>query len=240
MRPAVVWHEVECGGYGADLAVWEELAERATPPVLELGAGSGRVALHLARRGREVWALDADPALLETLAAHAAAEGLEVRTECADMRALSLDRRFGLILAPMQVLQMIGGPGARRAALERSAAHLAPGGLLAAAVVEPGATTPGVPAAALPDVREVDGWVYSSLPVAVATAEGCVEIRRLRQSVSPDGALSEEEHRDRLDALDVGALEAEGARAGLSVAWRLEVQPGDGHVGSTVVVLRRA
>jgi hypothetical protein len=152
---------------------------------------------------------------------------------------MSLDVRFSLILAPMQVIQMIGGPDARRAALERAAAHLAPDGRIAAAIVEPGAA-PGGPAAALPDVREIDGWVYSSLPVAVATAEGYVEIRRLRQSVSPDGALSEEEHRDRLDALDAGVLEAEGVLAGLSPAGRLEIQPGDSHVGSTVVVLRKA
>ena len=73
-------------------------------------------------------------------------------------------------------------------------------------------------------MRERDGWVYSSLPVAVVTdGDGGLEIRRLRQSVSPDGALSEEEHTDRLDALDADALEAEAAEAGLRPAERLEV-----------------
>jgi hypothetical protein len=84
----------------------------------------------------------------------------------------------------------------------------------------------------------MDGWVYSSLPVAVATGRGGVEIRRLRQSVSPSGSLSEEEHTDRLDALPADTLEAEATRVGLSPARRLEIQPGDGHVGSTVVILR--
>lgn len=240
MRSAVVWHEVECGGYSVDLTVWERLADRAAPPVLELGCGSGRVALHLARRGHPVWAVDANPSLLETLATRAAAEGLDVHTTCADMRTMALDQPFELVLAPMQVLQMLGGPQDRRAALQRAAAHLAPGGRLAAAIVEPGETPPGGPAAALPDVREVDGWVYSSLPVAVATAAGGVEIRRLRQAVSPDGSLSEEEHTDRLDALEAGVLEAEAAQQGLSPARRLEIEPGDGHVGSTVVILRQA
>jgi tRNA G46 methylase TrmB len=46
-----IWHDVECGSYQADLPLWEELAQRAQGAVLELGCGTGRVALHLARRG---------------------------------------------------------------------------------------------------------------------------------------------------------------------------------------------
>jgi hypothetical protein len=49
--------------------------------------------------------------------------------------------------------------------------------------------------------------------------------------------VSEEEHADRLDALEVEALESEAAEVGLRPAGRLEIPPGDGHVGSTVVIL---
>ena len=49
-----IWHEVECGSYAADLALWSELAAEVAGPVLELGCGTGRVALHLAAEGREV------------------------------------------------------------------------------------------------------------------------------------------------------------------------------------------
>jgi SAM-dependent methyltransferase len=234
---AAVWHEVECGGYTADLAAWEGLADPVDGPVLELGCGTGRVALHLARRGCEVWAVDADPSLLEALAARAAAERLSVHAACADVRALQLDRDFDLIIAPMQLLQMLGGRAGRGAALERAAAHLGPAGRVAAAIIESAAASLDGPAAALPDVRERDGWVHSSLPVAVGTTAGGVEIRRLRQSVSPDGSLSEEEHTDRLDALDANALEVEAASAGLRPAGRLEVAPADGYLGSVVVIL---
>jgi SAM-dependent methyltransferase len=234
---AAIWHDVECSGYTADLAVWEELIEPLEGPVLDLGCGTGRVALHLARRGCDVWAADADPPLLEELAARAAAEGLAVRAICADVRSLELDRRFGLVIAPMQLLQMLGGRAGRRAALERAVAHLARGGRVAAAIVERAATHLRGPTAALPDVRERDGWVYSSLPVAVGTDEGDVEIRRWRQAVSPDGALSEEEHIDVLDALDAGALEAEGAAVGLQRGGRLEIPPADGYLGSVVLIL---
>jgi SAM-dependent methyltransferase len=236
---AAVWHDVECGGYAADLPVWERLAGAADGPVLELGCGTGRVALRLAARNNEVWAVDADASLLEALQARAAAQGLGVRAICADIRALDLDREFALILAPTQLLQMLGSAAARHAALERAAGHLASGGRLAAAIVEPLSPSRDGPAAALPDVRELDGWVYSSLPAVLVTAGGDLEIHRHRQAVSPNGSLSEEEHTDRLDALDADALEAEATTPSLRPAGRLEVPPTEGYLGSTVVILER-
>ena len=240
MSSAAIWHEVECGGYAADLPVWERLAAPSHGPLLELGCGTGRVALRLADGGHEVWGVDADASLVEALRARAAAQGLAVRAICADVCALELDREFELILAPMQLLQALGSAPARRAALERAADHLAPSGRLAAAIVEHPSATPDGPEAALPDIRELDGWVYSSLPAVHVSAAGQLEIRRHRQAVSPDGSLSEEECTDRLDALDAGALEAEAGTLGLRPVARLEVPPADGYFGSTVVVLERS
>ena len=239
MRRAAVWHEVECGGYAADLPLWERLADDAAGPVLELGCGTGRVALRLAGGDTEVWGVDADASLIEALRAQASTQGLALRAVCADVRALDLGRAFELILAPMQILQMLGSATERRAALARVAGHLAPGGRLAAAIVEAPPGSLDAPRAAIPDVRELDGWVFSSLPVARLTGRGDLEIHRHRQAVSPEGALSEEEHSDRLAALDPDTLEAEGATAGLRPGGRLEVPPADGYLGSTVVILER-
>jgi SAM-dependent methyltransferase len=240
MTTAAVWHEVECGGYAADLGVWEELTEAADGTALELGCGTGRVALRLARRGQPIWAVDADPALLHALEGQASREGLVIRTACADVRALALDRQFELIIAPMQLIQMLGGEAGRRAALERAAAHLSGAGRVAAAIVERPAASVERATAALPDVRERHGWVYSSLPTIVPTADGDLEIHRLRQAVSPGGSLSEEDHVDRLDALDADRFEREASCCGLRPATRLEVPAADGYLGATVVVLRSA
>jgi SAM-dependent methyltransferase len=235
-----LWHEVECGGYTADLVTWERLAEATRGEILELGCGTGRVAAHLARRGHRLRAVDFDPVLLEALAAQASRERLPIRVACADVRALALERRFELVIAPLQLLQMLAGEPARRATLARAAAHLCGEGRLAAAIVERPAASLDRATTALPDVRERGGWVYSSLPTIVPTAGGEIEIRRLRQAVSPDGSLSEEDHVDRLQALDADRLEAEAGTAGLRPLDRLDVPAADGYLGATVVILGRA
>jgi SAM-dependent methyltransferase len=63
----VLWHDIECGGYDLDLPLWRELAGREGSPVLDVGAGTGRVALDLARRGHEVVAPRPQRGALEAL-----------------------------------------------------------------------------------------------------------------------------------------------------------------------------
>jgi len=92
---ATIWHDVECGGYSADLPLWDELADSAGPgPVLELGCGTGRVALHLARRGHRVVGLDRDSELVEALRQRAGE--LPVRAVAADARDFDLGEEVAL------------------------------------------------------------------------------------------------------------------------------------------------
>ena len=242
-----IWHDVECGSYTADLPAWLELASAAPGPVLELGCGTGRVALHLAASGHEVVALDSEPALLAELAGRAAARSLDVETVLGDARLLDdlegLDREFAAILAPMQLVHIVGGPGGRAALLTGAAARLRAGGVIAAAVLAPDAfevaSHPDLPL--LPDVREADGWVYSSQPLGVAASVGGgIEIRRLRQAVSPSGDLADEVHSIHLDGVTADDFEAEAEAVGLRPQQRIEVPPTDDHVGSTICVLEAA
>jgi SAM-dependent methyltransferase len=242
-----IWHDVECGAYAADLPLWEELAERQGGTVLELGCGTGRVALHLARRGYEVVGLDLDPELLAVLRERASdlrhsGVGREpealVEPLLADAREFALEEPASLVLAPTHLLQLLPDAEERAKSLRCIADALRPGGLLAASIIEEMPEPDGAPPP-LPDVREVDGWVYSSLAVEAAIGPGEIVVRRLRQTVSPEGSLSEEPNEVRIATFSAESLEREGAALGLVPAGRHEIPPTELHVGSLVVLLER-
>lgn len=238
---AAAWHDVECGGYTADLRVWRELAQEAQGLVLELGAGTGRVALDLAERGHPVVALDVDPALTAALTARARGRGSRLETVIADARSFDLGRSLALVIAPMQVVQLLGGAAGRRAMLEAARRHLMPGGTLAMAIADPleGADADSV-LPPPPDVREVDGWVYSSRPVTMREAPASVAIDRVREAVSPDGELHRSMVTVDLDRVTASDLEALGAEAGFAALPRRAVPATGSYVGSEVVVLECA
>ncbi|HET9676887.1 MAG TPA: class I SAM-dependent methyltransferase [Solirubrobacterales bacterium] len=234
---ATIWHDVECGSYDADLSLWEELAERCGGPVLELGCGTGRVSLHLARRGHTVVGLDRDSELLAALTSRGG--GLSLSTVEADARAFELAEPASLVLAPTHLLQLFPDSTQRVECLRCIASALRPGGLLAAAIIESMPEPDGAPPP-LPDVREVDGWVYSSLAIEAAVSPGEIVVRRLRQLVSPDGSLSEEPNEVRIATFTAEALEVEAATCGLFPAGRREIPPTAMHEGSLVVLLTRS
>ena len=236
MSAAVTWHDVEHGAYDADLPLWRELAAAAHGPVLDLGAGTGRVAIDLAAHGHDVVALDSDPALLGTLAKRDS----RVTTVTADARDFDLTASFALVIAPMQLVQILGGHGGRLAMLEQVRSHLEPGGIFAAALAEPRDAIPDSGASPpLPDMLERDGWVFSSQPVSVREENGCVIVTRRRQAVSPAGGLEEETAEIALDLVTADELEHEARSAGLTPAERRVVADTPDHIGSTVILCRR-
>jgi SAM-dependent methyltransferase len=237
MNSNVLWHDLECGAYTADLPLWRELAALTGGPILDVGAGTGRVALDLARRGHEVVALDRDPDLLAELDRRRGE--LPVSSVLADAREIDLPQRFALIIVPMQTIQLLDGPGDRLALLHGVAAHLDPDGRFAAALAD---ALEGFDVEhdepPVPDVLERDGWVYVSQPLRVATGDGAVTIERERSAVSPSGERTATPDRVRLAHLDAPTVEAEGAEAGLRPAGRRRIAPTADHVGSQVVILR--
>jgi SAM-dependent methyltransferase len=234
---SVIWHDLECGGYLEDLPVWRELAEQLGAPVLDVGAGTGRVSLDLARRGHEVVALDVDAELLAELGRRA--DDVPLTTAVADARDFALGQRFPLIIAPMQTVQLLGGRAGREAFLGCAREHLAPDGRLAVAIAETidayevaeGALGP------LPDVLEREGVVYFSQPTAIrADGDGFV-LERRRERVTVDGARTVEDNHIHLDRLTAEELEDEARAMGLRVAARRLIDATDDHVASTVVML---
>jgi SAM-dependent methyltransferase len=233
---SVTWHEVENGSYDADLWLWRELAEAADGPILDLGAGAGRVAADLTAHGHEVVALDADAELLAVLEERVP----RVVTVQADARRFRLDRSFALAIAPMQLAQILGGPAGRTQMLERVHAHLTPGGRFAAAltdlrevILDDTASPP------LPDMLERDGWVFSSQPVSLTADDDGLVVERCRQAVSPEGEIEEEMAAIAFDYVSAGRFEAEARSAGLEPTGRREIAETLDHFGSTVVICRR-
>jgi SAM-dependent methyltransferase len=249
----VVWHDLECGSYRVDLAVWRELAERHPGSLLDVGAGTGRVALDLARAGHDVTAVDVDPVLLDALRTRAGRS--RIQAVCADARSLRLDRRdFSLCLAPMQTIQLLGGSAQREAFLRAARAHLRPGGLLACAIlsrVEPFDCADGQIGPS-PERTRMDGLLYVSRPTRVALLRRAVVIERDRRIFAPrppgatvatgdeDAAveLSCEHDVIELDRVSAAELEREGIAAGLRPEPTREVPSTADHVASTVVMLR--
>jgi SAM-dependent methyltransferase len=236
----VIWHDVECAAYAADIPLWRELAGAANGPILDLGCGTGRVALDLAARGHDVTALDSEPEFLRVLASRAREQGLRVRTEIADARSFALGREFALAIAPMQVVQLLGGQSGRLRMLGCLRDHLREGAPFAAALADPFEGIPVEHAAPpVPDVREQDGWVFSSTPLAVRADGDATAIDRLRQSVSPDGLLEEAVTSIRLDDARPEELEHLGASLRFRTRPRRYVPATGDYVGSTVVVLEK-
>jgi len=238
--PHVIWHDLECGSYHEDLPLWRALAARHDGPVLDVGAGTGRVTLELARQGHTVTALDLDQELLAELAATAG--GVDVSTVVADARDFALETTFALCIVPMQTIQLLGGSRQRRAFLACAGRHLQPGGVLAIAIadeLEPfDAEADAFVVAPLPDVCERDGVVYSSRPTAIRERDGGFVLERRRETVSASGELTVELDEVGLDSVSAETLEREGADAGLRPSGRTQIPATDDYVASVVVTFR--
>jgi len=232
-----IWHDLECGGYAEDLPLWRELAGEAGGPVLDVGAGTGRVALDLAARGADVTALDVDAELLEELARRAA--GLPVRTVAADAREIVVEDRFALVLVPMQTLQLLDGPAGRAAFLRAAREHLVPGGLLAAALADAMECFDDEhPLLPPPDTCERDGVRYISQLVDVVDDGGRAALHRIRETVV-DGRHDFAASVARLDRVAPREVEAEASALGFAVQPARPIPETEAYLGSTVVMLRR-
>jgi SAM-dependent methyltransferase len=237
--PHVVWHDVECGAYEADLPLWRELAAAEGGEVLDVGAGTGRVALDLAAAGHRVTALDRDAELLAVLAERARAAGLEVETLVADAAGFDAGAgRFALVAVPMQTIQLLPDARTRAGFFASAARALAPGGLVAAAItadLEPFDDDGALPS---PDVGHADGQRFVSQPVAVHADEAGLRIERVRRILGAGGEGAPEQDLVELARVSAPGLAAEGAAHGLQAEPVRHVGATEDHVGSEVVLLR--
>jgi len=109
-----------------DLWPWLELAQGATPPVLYLGIGSGRLAVPLSAAGIELVGVDSHPGMLDRLRERLPRPEL-IRSRIED---LDLGRRFDLVIAPTNILYLVER-------LRRAADHVAGTGAIAFELANP-------------------------------------------------------------------------------------------------------
>jgi SAM-dependent methyltransferase len=124
-----------------DLAFYVALARKARGPVLELGAGTGRVTLALARAGVSVVGLDQSRDMLAQARERIAREPRTVR-ECielrrGDLRSVRLRRRFALVIAPFNLFMHLYTRRDLERGLATVRAHLEPRGRFALDVLVP-------------------------------------------------------------------------------------------------------
>lgn len=146
-----------------DLELYLALATRTGGPVLELAAGTGRIAVPLAAAGHEVTALDLDPAMLaraldrwerERPTKGAGDAGGKLEVVEADLLDADLGARFGLVILALNTLLLLADPERQARAFEALRRHLRPDGRVVVDV-----WLPGPDDLALYDGRIVLEWV---------------------------------------------------------------------------------
>jgi SAM-dependent methyltransferase len=138
-------YQLQYANYRDDISFYTRLAERLNATkILELGAGSGRVSIPLARRGFEVTGLELSPKMLELGRKNAALEGAHVNFVQGDARDFKLEAQFPLVIAPFNALMHLYTLSDQDRALKCIKAHLEPGGVFAFDVYVPNFGLQGV------------------------------------------------------------------------------------------------
>ena len=127
-----VLFDLENGSFEPDGPFYLSLCKQVGGSVLELGCGTGRVTIPLARHGIDIMGLDVVPGMLDQ--ARSNAGDLPIRWVEADVRDFHLDRQFSLICAPGCVFEHLLERADQEAMLANVREHLAGEGLFVVAI----------------------------------------------------------------------------------------------------------
>lgn len=181
-------YDLQYAAYRDDIPFYLRLADELGGPVLELGAGTGRVTAALARAGHAVVAVDAAPAMLAR-AGRRLPEGATVELVEADMRELDLGREFPLVIAPFNTLMHAYTVPDQDRTLTGVRRHLVPGGTFAFDLFRPHLGQLGV-------VRREPTWAGLGEHIDLFLVQDHDPDAQLLESVyyldvrSPDGAIT--------------------------------------------------
>lgn len=122
-----------------DIDLYEAFAKRCGSPILEIGVGTGRVAVPLAQAGYEVTGVDRSKRMLDLAREKARTAGVADRIQLvqADARHLNLERQFKMAIIAASSLMHFTTPVDQAALLRSIGQHLERNGLLLIDVVNP-------------------------------------------------------------------------------------------------------
>jgi SAM-dependent methyltransferase len=115
-------------GVTEDVGFYLEEARASGGPVLELGVGTGRIAIPIAADGIQIVGVDSSPGMLEVALERAALAGVELQLRFGDMRDPPVEGPFALVTIPFRSLLHMQSDEDRRSALRSVRRLLAPGG----------------------------------------------------------------------------------------------------------------
>ncbi len=210
-----------------DLNLYLALADRADGPILELAAGTGRIAVPLAAAGHHVTAVDLDGAMLDRARARAVGAAIPrdrlefIQADLLDLRLPDAGRHAFAFIA-LNSIMLLATRDAQRAAFRTLAAHLAPSGLAAVDVWLPDAE----------DLARFDGRVILEWPRtdpdsgAIVTkagsaqhdaATGTITLTAIYEEGPQGGSARRWIRRDRLRLISADELAGFAEDAGLRV-----------------------
>lgn len=120
----VIYHSVRDG---VDNDYYHKKIMEAKGPVLEIGAGTGRLFKRALDQGADIYAIDVSPSMLKVLKSKIR-EKDHYRVSLQNAINFSLENKFSLVIAPFRVFSHIPDPVDQVQALNTIYEHLSPGG----------------------------------------------------------------------------------------------------------------
>jgi SAM-dependent methyltransferase len=184
-------YDAWCRSVTEDIPFYVELALAAGGQVLEVGVGSGRVAVPTALAGVPVVGVDSSAVMLHLARQRAAPHDVSLQLVQADMRDLPDLGRFALVTVPFRAFLHLRDDAERLAVLRALHARLQPGGTLAFDVFHPDradiAETHDRWIEREPGIEERAHWDEAGRHLTLSVRAGDVEAEMELWWVRPDG-----------------------------------------------------
>lgn len=215
----------EHGHYEDDAGFWEAHAARLGGPVCDIGAAAGRITVRLALEGCEVWAVDTDPEMLEVLVERAGAAGVAhlVHPSMGSMTDPLPLRDAGMVIVPMNTLQLLRSRDDQVRCLQLAAEALRPGGEMIFDLAHPHFPAMIDLVGVLLDTGQtVDGdsgdlLLHTAMFEQVDAPTGEVHMRIMVDRIRPDGSCVTVERPHHLHMYDPHEIPVLAGLAGLEV-----------------------